>query len=220
MREVDHTILQGAGPEICVLSTKSPISQITIFLRVALELACLRGQCGDGVYAAHHRVLSELPELLREMYASLVPTMRRLGRTYCHTPHWFFIGRGLYSAVALESALKFKEVSYLHAEGMSGGFLKHGTIALIDNQTHSLAFIPSPEEPHLFHATLSNIQEIRARDGLVIGVHQLHDESLQMTLDDAIVVPAAPALVTPLVHLTAGQMLAYYMALALERDRV
>ncbi|MDH3602606.1 MAG: SIS domain-containing protein [Candidatus Tectomicrobia bacterium] len=218
VREVDHIILQGAGPETCAISTKSTISQITILLRVAVELACLRGKCGDVVYAEHHQVLSELPEILREMYTSLVPTMRRLGHTYCHTPNWFFIGRGIYSAVALESAFKFKEVSYLHAEGMSGGFLKHGTIALIDDQTHSLAFIPSPEEHHLFNATLSNIQEIRARDGLVIGVHQLTDDGLQMPLDDAIVVPAAPALVTPLVHLTAGQMLAYYMALALERN--
>ena len=101
---------------------------------------------------------------------------------------------------------------------MSGGFLKHGTIALIDDQTHSLAFIPSPEEHALFNSTMTNIQEIRARGGLVIGVHQYKDDSLSTVLDDAIVVPETPALLTPLIHLTTGQMLSYHTALALGRN--
>lgn len=217
-REVDQVILQGAGPEICVLSTKSTISQITILLRVALELARLRGQCSERVYRAHYLALQTLPLTLRDVYTDLVPQVRRVGQTYCQTRNWFFIGRGIYSPVALESALKFKEVSYLHAEGMPGGFLKHGTIALIDDSTHSVAFIPPAEEMDLLHATLSNIQEIRARGGLVIGVHQQKDDSLRPSLDDQIVVPETPALVAPLVQLTAGQMLAYHTALALGRN--
>jgi glucosamine--fructose-6-phosphate aminotransferase (isomerizing) len=217
-REVDQVILQGAGPEICVLSTKSTISQVTILLRVALELARLRGTLGEAGYQAHSQALAGLPPTLRGMYTDLVPQVRHLGRQYCQTRNWFFIGRGIYSAVALESALKFKEVSYLHAEGMPGGFLKHGTIALIDDSTHSIAFLPPMEESALLHATLSNIQEIRARGGLVIGVHHQKDESLRPSLDDAIVVPETPALVAPLVQLTAGQMLAYHTALALGRN--
>jgi glucosamine--fructose-6-phosphate aminotransferase (isomerizing) len=217
-REVEQVILQGAGPEICVLSTKSTISQITILLRVALALGRLRGHLTASSLEVHDQALAAVPELLRGMYTDLVPQVRRLGHTYCQTPHWFFIGRGIYSAVALESALKFKEVSYLHAEGMPGGFLKHGTIALIDAQTHSLAFLPPADEALLLNATLANVQEIRARGGLVIGVHQQKDDSLRPSLDEEIVVPASAPLVAPLVHLTAGQMLAYHTALALGRD--
>lgn len=217
-REVDQVILQGAGPEICVLSTKSTISQITILLRVALEVARLRGRLGSVGYTLYRQTLEALPATLRAMYTDLVPHVRRLARRYCATKNWFFIGRGIYSPVALESALKFKEVSYLHAEGMPGGFLKHGTIALIDENTHSVAFLPPAEEAPLLNATLANIQEIRARGGLVIGVHHQKDESLRPNLDEEIVLPETSALVAPIVQLTAGQMLAYHTALALGRN--
>jgi glucosamine--fructose-6-phosphate aminotransferase (isomerizing) len=217
-REVDHVMLQGAGPEICVLSTKSTISQVTILLRLALELARQRGQLDASRYQEHYRALADLPDTLRKMYMALIPHVRRLGHTYGHIQNWLFIGRGIYSAVALESALKFKEVSYLHAEGMSGGFLKHGTIALIDDHTYSLAFLPTTDEPALLQATLTNIQEIRAHGGLVVGVHQHEELDIRASFADEIMVPATPALVTPLVHLTAGQMLAYYTALALGRN--
>jgi glucosamine--fructose-6-phosphate aminotransferase (isomerizing) len=218
VREVDQAILQGAGPEICVLSTKSTISQIAIMIRVALALAYQRAVLSDTTHAMYTHMLRELPDTLQQLYADLVPTVRQLAQAYCHIEHWFFIGRGIYSAVAMESALKFKEVSYLHAEGMSGGFLKHGTIALIDDRTHSLAFIPHPDEHALFNATLTNIQEIRARGGLVIGIHQQKDESLSSILDHEIVLPQTPSIVTPLVYLTAGQMLAYHTGLALGRN--
>jgi glucosamine--fructose-6-phosphate aminotransferase (isomerizing) len=217
-REVDQVVLQGAGPEICVLSTKSTISQVTIFLRLALELARQRGHLDAAHYREHYQALRELPDTLCKMHSALIPAIRRISHTYNQIQNWLFIGRGIYSAVALESALKFKEVSYLHAEGMSGGFLKHGTIALIDDHTHSLAFLPAADEPELLQATLANIQEIRARGGLVIGVHQHEDPAIRASFADEIIVPAAPALVTPLIHLTAGQMLAYYTALALGRN--
>jgi glutamine---fructose-6-phosphate transaminase (isomerizing) len=217
-REVDQVVLQGAGPEICVLSTKSTISQVTILLRLALELARQRGHLDAAHYRERYQALRELPDTLRKMYSALIPAIRRISHTYNQIQNWLFIGRGIYSAVALESALKFKEVSYLHAEGMSGGFLKHGTIALIDDHTHSLAFLPAADEPELLQATLANIQEIRARGGLVIGVHQHEDPGMRVSFADEIIVPAAPTLITPLLHLTAGQMLAYYTALALGRN--
>ena len=161
-REVDQVILQEAGPEICVLSTKSTISQISILLRVALDLAWLRRGLETADYQQHLLTLKDLPLTLRDMYTELLPQVRRVAERYCQTKNWFFIGRGIYSPVALESALKFKEVSYLHAEGMPGGFLKHGTIALIDTDTHSVAFLPPQEESALLNATLANVQEIRA----------------------------------------------------------
>src|SRR5260370_40852295 len=101
---------------------------------------------------------------------------------------------------------------------MCGGFLKDGRIALIDDHTHSLAFLPAADEPELLHATLANIQEIRARGGLVIGVHQHEDPGMRASFADEIIGPAAPALLMPLLHLTAWQMLAYYTALALGRN--
>ena len=218
VREVDHVLLQGAGPEICVLSTKSMISQLTILLRLALELARQDGHLSAARYQEHYQALTDLPTTLRTMYTALTPHIQLLSQACSHMQNWLFIGRGIYSAVALESALKLKEVSYLHAEGMSGGFLKHGTIALIDARMHSLAFLPTDEEPALLHATLTNIQEIRARGGLVIGVHQQQDPDLRTYFADEIIVPATPALVAPFVQLTAGQMLAYYTALALGRN--
>jgi glucosamine--fructose-6-phosphate aminotransferase (isomerizing) len=217
-REVDHVVLQDAGPEICVLSTKSTISQVTILLRLALELAHQRGQLEAAPYTAHMQALSDLPATLRRMYTDLTPQVQRLGQACSQTQNWLFIGRGIYSAVALESALKFKEVSYLHAEGMSGGFLKHGTIALIDGHTASLAFLPPAEESALLQATLTNIQEIRARGGRVLAVHAHPEAAWRTSFADEILVPATPALVAPFVQLTAGQMLAYYTALALGRN--
>lgn len=217
-REVDQVLLQGAGPEICVLSTKSTISQVCALMRVALELASLQGLLGTAAYREHVQALEAVPDTLRDMYQDLLPQVRRIGRSYCQTPNWFFIGRGIHSAVALESALKFKEVSYLHAEGMPGGFLKHGTIALIDDKTHSIAFLPPASDAPLLNSTLANVQEIRARGGLVIGIHHQKDDSLKGSLDDEIIVPEVPALTAPLVQLTVGQMLAYHTALALGRN--
>ena len=217
-REVDQVILQGAGPEICVLSTKSTISQVCVLMRVALELAALKGLLGAPAYREHMQALAAVPDTLRDMYQDLLPQVRRIGRSYCQTPNWFFIGRGVHSAVALESALKFKEVSYLHAEGMPGGFLKHGTIALIDDNTHSVAFLPPADDAPLLNSTLANVQEIRARGGLVIGIHHQKDDSLQGSFDDELIVPEVPALTAPLIQLTAGQMLAYHTALALGRN--
>lgn len=217
-REVDHVLLQGAGPEICVLSTKSTISQVAILLRLALELARQRGCLDAARHAEHLQALIALPATLRALYTDLTPHLQRLGRVCSAIHNWLFIGRGIYSAVALESALKLKEVSYLHAEGMSGGFLKHGTLALIDAHTYSLAFLPPSEEPALLHATLANIQEIRARGGQVIGIHPHREADWRTSFADEVILPPTPALVAPFVHLTAGQMLAYYTALALGRD--
>lgn len=214
-RDADQVILQGAGQEVCVLSTKSLISQVTIMLRIALELALLCREIDDAEYAEHYKALRALPDTLRDMYADLVPHARRIGETYCNVKNWFFIGRGIHSAVALESALKFKEGSYLHAEGTPGGSLKHGIISLIDEHTNTMAFLPPVAEHDLLHATLNNVQEIRARNGFVIGVHHQKDDSLKSNFDDVLILPDVPLIVSPLVQLTAGQMLAYHTALAL-----
>ncbi len=217
-REVDHAILQGAGPEICVLSTKSTVSQIVILLRVALELGVLQGEITLAEKEEAYHALHTLPSLLTELIDSLPDRIRLAAYEYAKIRNWFFIGRGIYSAVALESALKFKESSYLHAEGMPGGFLKHGTIALIDDSTYSVAFLPPREEKELFALTRSSVQEIRARRGFVLGIHFEGKNDPDKFFDAEIVLPTVSPVIAPILALTAGQLLAYYTALALGRN--
>src|SRR5207302_4271098 len=98
-REVDQVVLQGAGPEICVLSTKSTLSQVTILLRLALEPARQRGHLGTAHYREHYEALRELPNTLRKMYSALIPAIRHISHTHNQIQNWLFIGRGIYSAV-------------------------------------------------------------------------------------------------------------------------
>ncbi len=216
-REVDQAIMQGSGPEMCVLSTKSTVAQIAILLRVALEVGKMDGIIPSLAYAEAYENLVALPDLLRETYEVVIPQARSIA-DLAETNNWFFIGRGIYNAIAYESALKFKEVTYQHAEGMPAGFLKHGSISLIDESMHTIAFLPTTEESGLLNATLSNIQEIRARKGLVVGVHHQKDEILSPNFDLEVILPPAPALIAPFLQLTAGQMIAYHAALRLGRN--
>ncbi|MBI4641768.1 MAG: SIS domain-containing protein, partial [Candidatus Tectomicrobia bacterium] len=216
-REVDLAIIQGAGPEICVLSTKAAFSQIAILIRLALEVASLEGTITQNDKDEMYSQLHELPDKLRTIYNQLGGKIRTIATKYSKIKNWLFIGRGIYNPVALESALKFKEVSYLHAEGMPGGFLKHGTIALIDDDMYTLAFIPTREEADLFDFTISNVQEIKARNGFVIGFH-FGEESHDKLFGEEIILPKAPKLIAPFLHLTVGQLLAYFTAVSLKRN--
>ncbi len=216
-REVDQTIMQSSGPEICVLSTKSTISQIAILVRVALEVGLIDGVISTGAYAEAYQNLYALPELLRDTYEIVIPQAQEIA-SLAEMKNWFYIGRGIHSAVAYESALKLKEVTYIHAEGMPAGFLKHGSISLIDERFMTVAFMPPADEYDLFNATISNVQEVRARKGPVIGVHHQKDETLSGIFDYEMILPPAPALTSPFLQLTAGQLFAYYAALRLGRN--
>lgn len=216
-RMVDQAIMQNSGPEMCVLSTKSTISQIAVLLRVALEVGLIDGTLSPAAYAEACEQLSALPDLLRETYEMVIPQARNIA-DYAEIKNWFYIGRGIYSAVAFESALKFKEVTYQHAEGMPAGFLKHGSISLIDKLMYTVAFLPPMEVHDIFNKTLSNVAEIRARNGFVIGVHHQKDETIAANFDAQVVLPRAPNLTAPFLHLAAGQMIAYHAALRLGRN--
>jgi glucosamine--fructose-6-phosphate aminotransferase (isomerizing) len=134
--------------------------------------------------------------------------------------NWFFIGRGLHYPVAMEGALKWKEVSYIHAEGMPAGFFKHGTISLIDDRFYTVAFLPSKHtEESLFKFTASNISEIHARGGHVIAIGHDKDVSADIGgLYDYIALPSVNKYLDPLLELITGQLLAYYGALALGKN--
>ncbi len=220
-RMATHQLRQGSGPEICVLSTKSTISQVVLLARLALETGRARGTLTDQQYQDHIDALTHLPEVLRTFIADQAVRIQELAKQYSHVEDWFFIGRGPLFPAACESALKFKEVSYRHAEGMPAGLFKHGTISLIDADFYTVALLPSARTAHeQYTATLVAVSEIVARGGPVIGLGpaDAHPDDLA-AFTDYLALPYLDNTVTDLIlQLVAGQLLAYYCALDLGRE--
>jgi len=219
-RLATYPIFQGAGTEVCVLTTKAIISQATILFLLATLLGKKNGALtsaeAEALIADAHRLPIAIQDILDNYQAKIKDTAIR----HKDVTNWFFIGRWIYYPVAMESALKFKEVSYLHAEGMPAGFFKHGTISLIDEDFHTIAFLPKEDSaPDIFHFTISNICEIQARGGKVIAFGH-EDETHQdiVGLYDYIQLPSVNKQLDPLLHLIGGQLLAYHCALALGRE--
>lgn len=189
-------IYQNIGPERCVLSTKSIVSQCVILHKAFLP------QC-VAIY--------NLPEVWQNCFnADLLKRIAQLAVKHSETQNYFHIGRGVFSPVAYENALKLKEVTYVHAEGMSAGFFKHGTLSLIDERFITFAHLPSKDESELYALTKANISEIKARNGTVVTVG--HDASCDFKLPNI-----APS-VNPILHLGFGQYYAYFLAKHLGRD--
>lgn len=214
-REAGLVIHQNSGPEICVISTKAALAQMVLLTRLAFSLA----QGGKGgapeMLPAIREELWKLPELLETALESAWDRVRELALAYARRPNWFFLGRGVYTPVAYESALKMKEVTYIHAEGMPAGFLKHGTLSLIENGTPCVFLMPPAAEAELYDLTMSSAAEVRAREGRVIA---LAFEEQNASFDEALILPQACSYVTPFLHLVAGQMLAYETAVILGRN--
>ncbi|MBI4529441.1 MAG: glutamine--fructose-6-phosphate transaminase (isomerizing) [Deltaproteobacteria bacterium] len=214
-READLVIRQNSGPEICVISTKAAMAQMVLLTRLAIELAYLKGR-GREIQA--FKIIDELdrlPEIFETMLKDLQQRVRRLALQYKDKRNWFFLGRGIYTPVAYECALKMKEVTYLHAEGMSAGFLKHGTLSLIDPETPSIFLMPPMEEKALYDLTMGSLEEVRARSGPVIAFNPNEERG---KFDEELSLPKVSPWVAPLLHLVAGQLMAYETAVALERD--
>ncbi|MFQ5914654.1 MAG: glutamine--fructose-6-phosphate transaminase (isomerizing) [Nitrospinota bacterium] len=217
-RMVEQVIFQGAGPEICVLSTKAAISQMILLLLVALEVGRLAGHLSEEAVEANRAEVGRLPGLIEKILNERSGFIHTIARRQLDRENWLYLGRGIYFAIAMEAALKMKEVTYLHAEGMPAGFLKHGTISLIDERMASLIFLPPPEAGELHTLSLSSAEEIKARGGYVLGVHTEGDEEAEAVCDEGVVLPPAPLLVTPFLHLIAGQLFAYFTATGLKRN--
>ncbi|MFQ5655094.1 MAG: glutamine--fructose-6-phosphate transaminase (isomerizing), partial [Planctomycetota bacterium] len=217
-REVNHFIDQQAGPEICVLSTKSTISQLTILMRVALRLAEVEGSLAEAEIARARADLERLPELLDQVWSHSHVNLRDLARRFSVIRNWFFIGRGIYHGLALEAALKFKEVTYCHAEGMPAGALKHGTISLIDEAMHTAIFMPSIEDEVLRRQCLGAVAEINARGGAVVAFQPRGIGDREGLFEAIIEYPAECPLCAPLLALMQAQLFAYYTARALGRN--
>lgn len=215
-RNVDLCILQGAGPEICVVSTKAALSQMILLLRVAMELARLEGKISPSEGRTMEESLRELPETIKLILNEKSGFIRNLAYRCHHIKNWFFLGRGVYYPLSLEVALKMKEVTYLHAEGMAAGFLKHGTLALIDPDFYTVVLAPPRQEKELYASTLGNAEEVKARGGKVIGFH--FGDTREEVFDEEILLPPLPKMTAPFAHLVVGQLLSYFAATALKRN--
>ena len=206
-RETHAGVYCHAGAEIGVASTKSFISQVTILILMAL----LVGRSRDLSYEEGSRIiraLEKVPEQVREIVARS-DQVRELAQKYCQSRHFLYIGRKYEYPVALEGALKLKEIAYIHAEGYAAGEMKHGPIALIDPAFPTMAVVP---EDSSYEKTVSNVQEIRAREGRIIAVTTEGNHKLGQLVADVIYVPRSLDLVTPLLTVIPLQLFAYHCA--------
>ncbi|MBP2200689.1 glucosamine--fructose-6-phosphate aminotransferase (isomerizing) [Methanococcus voltae] len=207
-RESDVTIMIGSGLEISVCATKTFMSQLVILYRLFIEYGKLANK-DMGIY---EQELQKIPEYISKTIENK-EVIKRISENLTAS-NYLFISKGINLANAYEGALKFKEITYLHAEGMSSGFLKHGTISLIDENMDTLALIPPTKSP-LLNSVLANVEEIKARGGKVIAVGP---KKVDIETDTLIEVPDLIEEVSPFVYAPACQLLAYYKALAMGRD--
>ena len=211
-REAEGTVYTHAGPEIGVASTKAFTSQLVAMYLLALYLGQARGQLTPDAARPHIDALLRLPSLLDETLKASVQLEEVAARFHTRTD-FLYLGRGINYPIALEGALKLKEISYIHAEGYPAGEMKHGPIALIDEQMPVVAIAPHDA---VFEKMLGNVQEAKARGGSVIALTSPGDDKLSQLLDlshDVIVtLPHVPALLTPIVAVVPLQLLAYFIA--------
>ena len=214
----DQVIMQGSGPEICVVSTKAALAQTFIMVRVALELGLIRRKIKQKDYKKFQNEMQEFSEIIEIVLNEQSGFVRNIARDTSHVEHWLFLGCGVYYPVAMESALKMKEVTYQHAEGMPAGFLKHGTLSMVESALHTLFFVPPPEQKELHKRTLIAMEQVKSRGGTVIAIIFQGDELAQKLAFKSINLPVVSSLFAPLLQMIIAQMFAYYAALDLGRN--
>jgi glutamine---fructose-6-phosphate transaminase (isomerizing) len=216
-REAAGTLLTHAGPEIGVASTKAFTSQVVALALLALHLGRLRGTLSAEACRGLLQNLAKVPALMEQALAC-EPAVEALARSVLKATDFLYLGRGINYPIALEGALKLKEISYVHAEGYPAGEMKHGPIALIDERMPVVALCP---RGRVYDKMLSNVQEVKARGGRVIAVVEAGDEDARRVLDgnDAILeVPPSEEIWSPLLMVIPLQLLAYHVALLGGRD--
>ncbi|CAB4850397.1 unannotated protein [freshwater metagenome] len=214
-RESDAVLYTHAGPEIAVASTKAFLTQLIAVYVIGLYLAQARGvMSGDDVRKIFDE-MDELPAKVEQILETVEP-LRELTRSFSQSTSVLFLGRHIGFPVALEGALKLKELAYMHAEGFAGGELKHGPIALIEDGTPVIAILPFGHEYSLDEKMLSNIQEVKARGAKVIVIAQ--EDITVDGADHVIRIPGAPALLQAVLATVPLQVFAYEMAIARGND--
>ncbi len=207
-READGGVYLHAGPEIGVASTKAFTNQVAVLAMLALFLGRMR-HLSSLQGAQIVRELRGIPDAVRRALGCH-DDVRRIAEKYCHVRNFLYLGRQYHYPVALEGALKLKEISYIHAEGYPAAEMKHGPIALVDEQTPSVFLMPRGP---IFDKVMSNLEEVKARGGPVIAVACEGDEEVAARADDVIYVPEVPDYLQPLVTVVPLQLLAYHIAL-------
>jgi glucosamine--fructose-6-phosphate aminotransferase (isomerizing) len=217
-RESDAVLYTHAGPEVAVASTKGFLTQLVACYLVALYLGQVRGtKWGDEITSVVDD-LRQMPEKIAALLTEMEP-VRELARSLRDATSVLFLGRHVGYPVALEGALKLKELAYMHAEGFAAGELKHGPIALIEQGLPVLAIVPSPNGRGVLHDKIvSNIQEIRARGARTIVIAEEGDETVVPYADHLIRIPAVPTLLQPLLATVPLQVFACEMASARGHD--
>ncbi|HZA50987.1 MAG TPA: glutamine--fructose-6-phosphate transaminase (isomerizing), partial [Myxococcaceae bacterium] len=209
-REAAFTVLTNAGPEIGVASTKAFTTQLAAFYLLAVKLGRMRDVLSAAQAQEHLTHLTEVPKLVEDVLRCETQ-VKRVAREFLHARDFLFLGRGPMYPVALEGALKLKEISYIHAEGYAGGEMKHGPIALIDESLPVVVI--APRQPSAaYEKIVGNIEEVRARGGKVIAVVDEGDKHVKSLSDFAVEIPPAPALLAPIVATVPLQLLAYHVA--------
>jgi glucosamine--fructose-6-phosphate aminotransferase (isomerizing) len=207
-READHVIYTHAGPEIGVASTKAFTTQLVILfllaLRIGRELGHLSNEAGKTLIEALVRV----PHLMEE-FLKTSQQVEKIARKYLQARDFLYLGRGINYPIALEGALKLKEISYVHAEGYPAGEMKHGPIALIDRD---MPVVVLATQNDVYEKVISNIEEVRAREGKIIALASPSDQEIVKKVDDVIFIPETLPSLTPILLTLPLQLLAYYMA--------
>ena len=217
-RESDAVLYTHAGPEIAVASTKAFLTQLVACYLVGLHLAQVRGIKYADEVGAIVAQLQDMPAMVDTVLETMEP-VRALARELAHAPSVLFIGRHVGYPVALEGALKLKELAYMHAEGFAAGELKHGPIALIDQGTPVVCVVPSPMGRGVLHdKVVSNIQEVRARGARTVVIAEEGDDAVRPYADHLVTVPRTPTLLAPLVTTVPLQVLACEIAAARGHD--
>ncbi|MGA7886701.1 MAG: SIS domain-containing protein, partial [Acidobacteriaceae bacterium] len=204
------------GPEIGVASTKAFTAQLVALFLFAMHLAQVRGTLGADESRTLLEALNRLPGKVEEALRTCDAACEPLARQYSTARDFLYLGRGIHYPIALEGALKLKEISYIHAEGYPAGEMKHGPNALID-ETLPVVVLATRDESNRdsvlrYEKTLSNIQEVTARSGQVIAIATQGDEHIGQLVDHVLFVPSAPELLLPVLDAIPLQLLAYHIA--------
>ena len=207
-RETDTGVYTHAGSEIGVASTKAFTCQISLLLLMALDLGKRMNTIDENRYQRIIKELSKLPELI-EKVLSISEKTERIAKKFIKSPNFLYLGRGYHFPIALEGALKLKEISYIHAEGYPAAEMKHGPIALIDK---NMPVVVIATKKGNYQKVVSNIMEIKAREGEIIAIVSEGDKEIESIANHFIEIPECDELIAPILANIPLQLLSYHIA--------
>ncbi len=208
-RETHSGTYIHVGPEIGVASTKAFTGQVMVLTMLAMAVGHLRGTLSDEHLRELGKYMEQIPDLVKETL-KLHDQIKHLSLIYTYARNFLYLGRGYSYPVALEGALKLKEISYIHAEGYPAAEMKHGPIALIDSEMPTVIIAPND---HLYEKIVNNVQQVKARHGSVIAIVTRGDKEIRAIADHVLEVPEVPECLTPIITSIPLQLLSYYIAI-------